>query len=105
MEFNEVEKIVTEAIQKKFVVEVEYVRKNGTKSHTMVEPFDISAGKRSKTGELKFWGWCLSHDRLEQRTIPNIVSIKLTDRHFDPQARSKILSSFPNFRIPRDWQV
>lgn len=103
MELDELEKIVSEAVQKKLVVEVEYVRKDGKRTRMLVEPIDVAAGKRSKTGELKFWSWCLYHNRIEQRTIPNIISMRITGQHFDPKARAKILSAFPGFRIPRDW--
>lgn len=104
MRLGEVIKIITEAIQKKLVVEVDYIREeDGVRTCRMMEPFDVAAGQRSKTGEKKFWGWCLFHDRIEQKTIDNIISIRITEQHFDPKVREQTFASTPNYQIPRNW--
>jgi predicted DNA-binding transcriptional regulator YafY len=101
---SEVTIIITEAIQSKKVVEVDYIREeDGARTCRMMEPFDIAVGRRSKNGEIKFWGWCRFHNRIEQKTIPNIISIQITDQHFDPQVRQRTFTSPPNYWIPRNW--
>ena|SRR4030042_1392986 len=104
MKLSEVTSIFTEAIQGKLIVEVDYIREeDGVKTCRLMEPFDVTAGQRSKTGEKKFWGWCLYHDRIEQKTIENIISIKVTDQHFDPKIREQGFSSVPKYEIARNW--
>lgn len=104
MKLSEVKRIVTKAIQNKLVVEVDYIREeDGARTCRMMEPFDVAAGKRSKKGEIKFWCWCLFHNRIEQKTISNIISIRITDQHFDPKVREKSFSSLPKYWIPRNW--
>ena len=104
MKLGEVESIIAEAIQNKRVVEVDYIREeDGVRTCRMMEPFDVSAGRRSRTGEVKFWGWCLFHNRIEQKTIPNIITIRPTQQNFDPKLREQTFSSPPQYWIPRDW--
>ena len=104
MKLDQVERVVTEAINSKLVIEVDYIREeDGVRTYRMMEPFDVAAGRRSKTGEVKFWGWCLFHNRIEQKTINNIISITITDQHFDPKVREDTFSSPPSYTIPRDW--
>ncbi len=103
MKLDEVECVVTEAINSKLVIEVDYIREDGVRTCRMMEPFDVAAGIRSKTGELKFWGWCLFHNRIEQKTISNIIPINIKDQHFDPKIREDTFSSAQNYRIPRNW--
>ena len=104
MRLDEVEDIVTEAIENKLVVEVDYIRQeDGVRTCRLMEPFDVAVGSRSKTGEKKFWGWCLFHDRIEQKTISSIISISLTAQHFDPKVRESLFSSPPRYTIPRSW--
>ena len=104
MKLGEVESIIAEAIQNKRVVEVDYIREeDGARTCRMMEPFDVAAGRRSKTGEVKFWGWCQFHNRIEQKTIPNIISIHPTEQNFDPKLREQTFSSPPQYWIPRDW--
>ena len=100
----EVETIIAEAIQSKLIVEVDYIREeDGARTCRMMEPFDVAAGRRSRNGEIKFWGWCQSHNRIEQKTIPNIISIRTTENNFDPKMREQTFSSRPRYRLPRDW--
>ena len=55
MKLEEVVDIVTKAIHNKLVVEVDYIRgEDGARTCRMMEPFDVAAGRRSKTGEKKF---------------------------------------------------
>lgn len=104
MRQSEVEAIVTEAIQSKRVVEVDYIREeDGARTCRMMEPFDGAPGRRSTSGEVKFWGWCQTHNSIEQKTIPNIISIRTTDQKFDPRVRERTFSSPPRYRIPRKW--
>lgn len=104
MRLGEVETIIAEAIQNKCVVEVDYIREeDGARTCRMMEPFDVKAWSRSKTGELKLWGWCQFHNRIEQKTIPNIISIRATDQNFDPKRREQTFKSPPSYRIPRTW--
>jgi len=104
MKLSEVKRVVTEAIQNKLVVEVDYIREeDGARTCRMMEPFDVAVGRRSKKGEIKFWGWCLFHNRIEQKTISNIISISITDHHFDPKVREQTFRSPPSYRIPRNW--
>ncbi|VVB59624.1 WYL domain protein [uncultured archaeon] len=104
MEAGEIEKIIRDAIQNKLIVEIEYIRKDGTKATRMMEPFDIKPSGRSKEGPLMFWGWCLFHNRIEQRRLDSIVSLRVTGEHFDPKIRERTFSSPPVYSIPRDWQ-
>lgn len=100
----DVEEVVAKAIHTKRVIEVDYIREeDGARTCRMMEPFDVAAGKRSRNGEVKFWGWCLFHDRIEQKTIPNIISITVTDQNFDPKLREQHFTSPPSYRIPRNW--
>ena len=104
MRLSDVETTVTEAIQSKLVVEVDYIREeDGARTCRMMEPFDVTAGRRSRNGEVKFWGWCQFHGRIEQKTILNIISIRLTDQSFDPKERERTFKSLPSYRIPRNW--
>ncbi len=104
MRFDEFEKIVTEAIQNKFIVEVEYIRQgDSVRTCRLMEPFDIASARNSQNFEEKFWGWCLTHNRMEQKSIPNIISIKITDQHFDPLIREETFSTPPDYWIPRTW--
>jgi len=101
---SECERIVTKAIREKLVIEVDYIKKDGTRSdHRLLEPFDIAVGKRTKIGELVLWGWCLGRENTVERKTPNILSIRITDQHFDPKEREREFSSLPDYRIPRDW--
>jgi len=104
MRLGEVETIIAEAIQNKRVIEVDYIREeDDARTCRMMEPFDVAAGRRSTTGELKLWGWCQFHNRIEQKTIPNIISIRPVDQSFDPQVRERTFRTAPNYRIPRNW--
>src|SRR5579863_1009951 len=99
MRLGEVESIIAEAIQGKYVVEVDYIREeDGVRTCRMMEPFDVAAGRRSINGEMKFWGWCQFHDRIEQKTIPNIITISITDQSFDPKMRERTFNSLPSYR-------
>jgi predicted DNA-binding transcriptional regulator YafY len=84
MRVEDAEAIVSTAIKQRKLVSVDYVKHDGTRSTRLLEPFDVGPGKRSITGEPKFWGWCRDHNRVEQRTIRNIVSMHVTDISFDP---------------------
>ncbi len=101
MEPAEAEKIITDAIRQKYIIEVEYTRKDGTKASRMMEPFDIKLSGRSNV--LMFWGWCLFHNRIEQRRLDSIASLRATDEHFDPKIRERTFSSPPTYKIPREW--
>lgn len=104
MTLSECEKIATKAIQEKLIIEVDYIKQDGTRSdHRLLEPFDIAEGKRTKTRELVLWGWCLARNNTVERKIPNILRIRITDKHFDPKARERTFKTKPNYRIPRDW--
>jgi len=104
MRLAEVIKIITEAIQKKLVVEVTYIRgEDGVRTCRMMEPFDVAIGRRYKVAGTKFWGWCQYHNRMEAKTPANIISIKITDKAFDPKVRERTFSSSPNYKIPRNW--
>ncbi len=104
MILTDVQRIIAEAIQNKVIVEVNYIREeDGAITCRMMEPFDVAAGRRSKNGEIKFWGWCLYHNRIEQKTIFNIISIYLTEKHFDPKIRERTFSTPPRYWIPRNW--
>lgn len=104
MRQHDVESIVVEAIHSKHVVEVDYIREeDSARTCRLMEPFDVAAGRRSKNDELKFWGWCQFHNRIEQKTIPNIISVTITDQGFDPEMRERTFTSPPNYRIPRNW--
>jgi len=104
MKLSEVVNIVTEAIHKKLIVEVDYIREeDGARTCRLMEPFDVAVRRGSKTGERKFWGWCLYHDRIEQKTIENIISIKITKQHFDPEIRERTFRSPPIYQISRNW--
>jgi len=101
---SEVETIVTPAIQNKLIVEVEYARdEDGATTCRMMEPFDVAPGRRSKKKEVKFWGWCLFHGRIEQKTPSRISLIRLTTQSFDPSLRERTFSSPSNYLIPRNW--
>jgi predicted DNA-binding transcriptional regulator YafY len=89
MNTEEATKVVEEARRLSRVVEVDYVRHDGVRTIRLLEPFDVGPGVRSKTGENKFWGWCIEHDRVEQRTLSNIVSMRITDQEFDPKEHEK----------------
>ena len=84
MHEEEVATIVREAIRQRKLVSVDYVRHDGTRAARLLEPFDVGPGKRAKSDEPKLWAWCKEHNRVEQRTIRNIVSIHITDIFFDP---------------------
>jgi predicted DNA-binding transcriptional regulator YafY len=104
MRHDEFEKIITEAIHNKLIVEIVYFRQeDGTKTCRLMEPFDIAPARRSQNHEEKFWGWCLTHDRMEQKIIPNIVSVSITEQHFDPSIREEAFSSSPSYWISRRW--
>jgi hypothetical protein len=104
MKLDDVKSICTEAIQKRLVVEVTYVREDdGVTTCRMMEPFDVAIGRNYTTPETKFWGWCQYHNRIEAKTPANIISISMTDKEFDPIAREKQFSSRPKYTIPRDW--
>jgi predicted DNA-binding transcriptional regulator YafY len=105
MRQSDVEKIVAEAIQNKRVVEVVYHREDGKITKRLVEPFDVNAKRGSRNREKVFWGWCLFHNKIEQRKIPRIISMSLTDLQFDPKVREKTFKTLPHYRIPRpeDW--
>ena len=104
MKIDEVVKIITEAIQRKLVVEVNYIRgEDGVRTCRMMEPFDVAIGQRHKTGRKMFWGWCQYHNRLESKTPANIISIKVTDGTFNPEIREKTFSSPPRYTIHRNW--
>ncbi len=103
MTLSECERIVTKAIRGKLVIEVDYTKKDGSRSRKLLEPFDIKSRSRSKSDELVLWGWCLVRERMVERLIPNILSIKITDQHFDPKVREREFSDPPDYRIPRDW--
>lgn len=106
MKLDEVVKIITDAIQKKLVVEVTYIRgADGVRTCRMMEPFDVAIGRRHKTGRKMFWGWCQYHNRLESKTPANIISIEITDETFDPEIREKTFSSEPEYTIPRNWKT
>jgi predicted DNA-binding transcriptional regulator YafY len=97
-------KIVTEAIEKKLVIEMDYIKEeDGARTCRLMEPLDIAVGRRSKSTEKKFWGWCLYHDRIEQKTVCNIISIRLTEKHFDPKVREMTFKTIPQYEIPRNW--
>lgn len=104
MLLSDVQRVSIEAIRKKLVVEVEYVREeDGAVTCRLMEPFDVGPGRRSRNGEPKFWGWCLTHDRIEQKTISNILSMRITDQQFDPRVRTQHFRSAPQYWIPRSW--
>ncbi len=104
MSTEEVERVVSQAIRRKLVLEVDYIRQeDGVRTSHRMEPFDVAAGRRSRSDELRFWGWCRFHNRIEQKIIPNIISIRVTDEHFDPKIREKTFSSRPIYRLPREW--
>ena len=104
MLLSELEPIVTQAIQAKKVIEVDYIREeDSARTCRLMEPFDIAAGRRAKSPELRFWGWCLFHDRIEQKIIANIISVQITDQSFDPKVCERTFKSPPTYRIPRSW--
>lgn len=103
MTLSEAERIVMKAIREKLIIEMDYVKKDGTRICRLMEPFDIKEDSRSKTREMVFWGWDLTRDRTEQRKIPSIISIRITDQHFDPKIRERTFKTRPDYRIPRDW--
>ena len=43
------------------------------------------------------------HDRIEQKTIGNIISMRITAQHFDPKVREQTFSYKPDYEIPRNW--
>lgn len=86
MEQADVERVVQEAVKQRRMVEVDYVRSDGAKTSRMMEPFEVGPGMRSRTGEPKFWGWCADHSRIEQRTLSNIIAMRITDEPYDPEA-------------------
>lgn len=101
MNIQDLDVIVKKTIDTRQVLEVTYVRKDdGHTTCRLMEPYDVNAGKRSIIGKLMFWGWCLTHDRIEQKLPENIISIKIIDKIFTPR-------NFPNptnYRIPRNWK-
>src|SRR3989442_1771469 len=104
MRHDEFEKVVTEAIRNKLIVEVEYFsQRDGVRTSRLMEPFDIAPARHSQNFEEKFWAWCLTHNRIEQKSIPNIISIRITDQHFDPLVREETFSSPPDYWILRSW--
>jgi len=104
MKLQEVIDIITGAINEKLVVEVDYIRgTDGIRTCRLMEPFDVAPMRRGRTGKIMFWGWCLYHNRIEQKHPQNIISIKITDQHFDPKIRERTFSSPPRYTIPRDW--
>ena len=105
MKLDEVVKVVTEAIQKKLVVEVTYIREeDGVRTCRMMEPFDVAVGKRHKIGRRMFWGWCREHDCIESKAPANIISIRMTDETFEPKIREKTFGSPARYEIKRDWK-
>jgi hypothetical protein len=90
MQIADVEEMVAEAIRRRKLVAVEYVRKDGLRATRLLEPFEVGPGVRSTTGEPKLWGWCTEHNRIEQRTLPNILSIVITDYDFDPEVHRRL---------------
>jgi len=107
MKLDEVVKMITEAIQKKRVVEVTYIRGvDGVRTCRMMEPFDVAIGQSYKSGKTMFWGWCRYHNRMESKTPANIISIEITDETFDPEIREKTFRRAPRYKIPRpnDWK-
>jgi hypothetical protein len=40
---------------------------------------------------------------VEQKTIDNIISIKITEQHFAPKIREQTFSSVPRYEIARNW--
>ena len=95
---SDIEKIVIEAIRNKEIVKVEYNRKQGGVSIREMEPFDISPGKKTPSGPMKFWGWCLFHDSIEGKHMSGIISVKKTGKKFDPSIREKNFGQ-TNYRI------
>jgi predicted DNA-binding transcriptional regulator YafY len=79
MRLIEVQDIVREALHRGRVIAVDYVRADGVRTTRLMDPVAVDAGARSRTGELKLWAWCRDHDRLEQRTVGNIIAITITD--------------------------
>ncbi|HUW47082.1 MAG TPA: WYL domain-containing protein [Dehalococcoidia bacterium] len=105
MKLDEVVKRITEAIQKKRVVEVTYIRgEDGVRTCRMMEPFDVAIGRRHKTGRKMFWGWCREHNELESKIPANIISIEITDETFNPKIREKTFGSPARYEIKRDWK-
>lgn len=100
MQIQDLDKIVKQAIDNKKILEVNYIRDvDGVATQRLMEPYDVSTGKFSTTGKLMFWGWCLEHDRIEQKFPDNITSITITSQNFVPRK----FSSTPDYRIPREW--
>jgi predicted DNA-binding transcriptional regulator YafY len=93
MNIDAAKEIVDSAIRARKLVRVDYVRKDGQRTQRLMEPIDVGVGSRSVTGEIKFWGWCTDHDRIEQRTIANIVDIQITPYTYDPSVHRNVYKS------------
>ncbi len=96
---SDIEKIVIEAIRNKEIVKVEYNRKQGGVSIREMEPFDISPGKKTPSGPMKFWGWCLFHDSIEGKHMSGIISVKKTG-HLESCFLNILLILFFSFTLP-----
>jgi hypothetical protein len=59
---------------------ITYLHKHdGTISTHQVIPYAIEPGARSKSGKPMLWGFCLDHQRLEQRDPENVLGIEPVD--------------------------
>lgn len=56
---------------------------DGSITTHQVIPYSVEPGKRSKSGKPMFWGFCLDHQRIEQREPENVLSIEPVDQPTD----------------------
>jgi hypothetical protein len=70
---------ITLAIAQGQVLLITYQHKKTHKVSTCsVRPYSLEPGARSKTGKNMLWGFCLDHQRIEQRIPELVISITST---------------------------
>jgi hypothetical protein len=73
------ERVVDLALKENFLVEVEYVSKNGVFHRRIMEPLSIVHNYTVRRHTL--FGRCLEHNRVEPRELKRIKAIRLVDVH------------------------
>lgn len=100
MQLTDLDIIIEKALRDKKIVEVTYVRKeDGITTCRLMEPYDVNSRRGKINNKIMFWGWCLTHNTIEQKIPENIISVQITSSEFIPRT----FKTIPNYRLPRDW--
>lgn len=79
---GEILTIIQPAIDAQQCLSVTYMHKDGGITTHLLVPYSVEPGARSKSGKPMFWGFCLDHQRIEQRIPENVISIEPTQGDF-----------------------